>query len=273
MHSKIANAIGLKTHPVALMWADKAPEDAIRYKPGHWACVMSMFAAVAMKGRVGAFDRETYGCWGGGVGLGFGNCYGTFPGGVDGFCRFLADGNENCEEGRAIGKQIAAWRDDRLLDDFTHGERYLQTAQVTARFLHAIPMRDIPAQYVVVAPLDVVETAGEKVKSVTFFVDADQLSALIVLANYTEPEVENVIVPWAAACQVIGIFGYRECERERPRGLVGMTDLSARVTLRSSLGKGVLSFTAPWPLFQKMERAVEGSFLERPTWLALMGEK
>jgi len=95
MRSKVTEAIGLRTHPVALMWADRAPEDATCFRPGRWACVMSLFAAVAAKGRVGAFDRQTYGCWGGGVGLGFGNCYQTFPGGIDGFCRFLADGNDH----------------------------------------------------------------------------------------------------------------------------------------------------------------------------------
>ena len=94
MDSKITGAIGLKTNAVALIWADAAPDGAICFKPGRWGCVMAVFATVAAKGRVGAFSRQTYGCWGGGVGLGFGNCYQTFPGGLAAFCGFLADGNE-----------------------------------------------------------------------------------------------------------------------------------------------------------------------------------
>ena len=63
MESKIASAIALTNHPVALVWADAAPEGAVSFKPGRWGCVMSVFAAGAAKARVGAFDRQTYGCW------------------------------------------------------------------------------------------------------------------------------------------------------------------------------------------------------------------
>ena len=68
-----------------------------------------------------------------------------------------------------------------------------------------------------------------------------------------------MIVPWAAGCQVIGIFAFRELERERPRGLIGMTDISARKNVRATLGEHALSFTAPWPPFQEMEQNVEGA--------------
>jgi hypothetical protein len=266
MQSKIATAIGLENHPVALVWADAAPPDAIRFKPGRWGCVVAVFAAAAAKGRVGAFDRQTYGCWGGGVGLGFGNCYQVFPGGVEGFCRFLADGNEVCEEGRRVGEQVAQWGGPRLTEDFLHGERYLKDASVTKRFLQALPLRDIPARYVVVKPLDRADPGHEDIKSVTFFADTDQVSALVILANYTEPDLENVAVPWAAACQVMGIFAYRELERDHPRALLGMTDISARLNVRASLGSKLLSLTLPWQLFTKMEQNVDGSFLHCRTW-------
>ena len=49
---------------------------------------------------------------------------------------------------------MAAWGGGRLTDDFLNGERYLKDADVTRRFLEALPMRDIPAQHVIVKPLD-----------------------------------------------------------------------------------------------------------------------
>jgi hypothetical protein len=269
MNSKLANAIGLKTHPVALIWAETVPQGSIQFKPGRWGCVTSMFATVAAKGLVGAFDRKTYGCWGGGVGLGFGNCYENFPGGIEGFCHFLSDGNEHSAEGRRVGEQIAQWGDRHLLDDYLQGERYLKDADITRRFLKTLPICDIPAQYVVLKPLDASDPDKDIIKNVTFFVDPDQFSALVVLANYSNPELENVAVPWGAGCQVLGILAYRELEREHPRALVGMTDISARQNVRAALGEDVMSVTMPWPLFLKMEQDVEGSFFGRSTWQEL----
>ena len=272
MESKIAQAITLSNHPVALIWADVAPEDATSFKPGHWACVMSLFAAAAAKGRVGAFDRQTWGCWGGGVGLGFGNCYETFPGGLEGFYGFLGDGNEQTEKGRAVCQQVAGWGNRKMADDFRLGERYLKDGATTQAWLEKFPFCDVPAKWVVVKPLEQVDPAVDNVKSVTFFVDPDRLSGLVVLANRTEPahEQDNVTIPWGAGCQSIGAFTYRELQREHPRAVVGLTDISARNTVRPMLGNNVMSFTAPWPVFLKMEENVADSFLQRESWREMM---
>lgn len=167
--------------------------------------------------------------------------------------------------------KAAGW--GRMADDFLKGERYVKSAEDTRRFVQTLPIQDIPAKFVVVKPLDKVDADKEETKSVTFFVDPDRLSALVILANYPRPEDENVVIPWAAGCQVMGIFAYKELAREHPRALVGMTDISARKNVRATLGEHTLSFTAPWPLFQEMERNVEGSFLQRSTWSALQKSK
>jgi hypothetical protein len=157
----------------------------------------------------------------------------------------------------------------RLADDFLKGERYIRTPEDTRRFFENLPIQDIPAKFVVVKPLDQADPERDDIKNVTFFVDPDGFSALVILANYRRPEAENVIVPWAAACQVLGILSYRELQRDHPRGLVGMTDISARKNVRATLGANALSFTAPWPLFQEMEENVPESFLQRRTWRSL----
>ena len=270
MESKLARAIDLKTHAMAITWADNAPANALQFKSGAWGCVVSLFAAVATKGKTAAFHRDTYGCWGGGVGLGFGNQYEVFPGGVECFCGFLAQGNNHTEKGKQIGAQLAAGAGARIAEDFIHGEGYMYTAETTQRFLESMPIRDLGEKYVVAKPLEAVEPS-EEVKSVTFFVEPDALSALVILANYTRPEIDNVRIPWAAGCQVIGIYAYNELEQNSPRALVGMTDISARRNTRASLGKHIMSFTMPWPVFLAMEKNVEGSFLERETWAGITG--
>ena len=269
MESRIAKAMAMESRPVALLWTDDKPPDAVEFKPGRWGCAVSLFAQAASRGRPAVFSRETYGCWGGGVGLGFGNRYEDFPGGVDGFCRFLSDGNAKWEGGAAMGSKLASSGGQRFAGDWLLGERYLKDAKTTLRFLDSMPMREVPAKYVLVKPLEATDPEREQVQSVTFFTDPDRLSALTVLANYTRPCEENVAIPWAAGCQVMGIFAYREAEKAHPRALVGLTDLSARKHVRPSLGEHVMTFTAPWSLFLEMEGNVENSFLQRETWHAL----
>ncbi len=273
MKSLIAEAIHLKTRPVALVWTDAEPEGAARFKPQAWGCVVSLFAAAATRGITGVFDRQGYGCWGGGVALGFGNQYENFPGGVECFCRFLSTGNEESDDGRPVGEQMRAQGWGRMADDFLKGERYVKSPDDTRRFVQSMPICDIPSKFVVAKPLDQVDQEKDVVRNITFFVEPDELSALVILANYSRPDEVNVIIPWAAGCQIMGIFAYRELDRDRPRGLVGMTDISARKNVRATLGQNILSFTAPWPLFLEMESHVEGSFLQRSTWKMLQDSR
>jgi hypothetical protein len=51
--------------------------------------------------------------------------------------------------------------------------------------------------------------------------------------------------------------------------LIGMTDISARNTIRASLGTSLMSLTAPWPAFLEIESNVDSSFLHRQTWREL----
>ena len=269
MESKIASAIHLELEAVALIWADERPEEAMEFAPGKWGCVMFHLAAAA-KGKTAAASRETFGCWGGGVGLGFGDQYRSFPGGEECFCRFLSSGNAGSEPGQTIGQQMAASGATAMAEEFLQGERYLKSPQVVAKFLAGLPIIDIPARYVVMKPLREVDFTRDNVRSITFLVNPDQLSALVVLANYEGEHNENVVIPFAAGCQAIGICTYRENEQENPRAVVGLVDLSARKNVRGQLGKDIMSFSVTAEMFQRMERNVEGSFLERETWKSLL---
>jgi len=269
MESKIAGALQLKHSPVALLWADEKPEGALEFQKGKWGCVMFMFAG-AVKGKTAAFGRETFGCWGGGVGLGFGNRYEEFPGGVDCFARFLSTGNAGWERGEQVAEQLKPVVRKEFLHEFLEGERYLRSPELVERFVEELPITDVPAEYVLFKPLKDVDAEAENVVVATFPVNADQLSALVVLANYARPGIENVSVPFGAGCQTIGVLPYREARSERPRAVVGLTDLSARKYARKLLGKDLLTFSMPWKLFLDMEEQVEGSFLQRDTWKSLL---
>ncbi|MFC1848559.1 DUF169 domain-containing protein, partial [Chloroflexota bacterium] len=111
-----------------------------------------------------------------------------------------------------------------------------------------------------------VDDGKEKPATVVFLADMDQLSALMVLANYERECNETAIIPFAAGCQQIGIYPFDEALREHPRAVVGLTDISARVQIKRQLKDDVMSLAVPFAMFREMEANVPGSFLERNTW-------
>ncbi len=266
--SRIAEAIRLKYPPVALIWTDQRPEKALQFKKGKWGCIMWLVASAA-KGKTAVCDRETFGCFGGGVGVGFGAQYKNFPGGEGCFFHFLSSGNARWAKGRRVAEQVKPFMREEAYDDFIEGERYLKTPEQVEAFVKGLPITDIPATFVVFKPLNKVDLKQETPRSAIFFADPDQLSALVILANYGRGDNENAIIPYAAGCQTIGIYPYREAHAGKPRAVVGLTDLSARVPIRRQLEDNLMTFTVPFAMFQEMEENVEGSFLQRPTWLEL----
>jgi uncharacterized protein (DUF169 family) len=273
MESAIAKAIQLKYQPVALMLSDEKPHDAMQFSEGKWGCVMWLIVHAA-KGKAAVADKKTFGCIGGGVGLGFGNQYKNFPGGEEGFCHFLSTGNADRKGGTDIAEKIKPYMTKESHDNFLHGERYIKSPELVEKFINALPLTEIPAKYVVFRPLFDIDATKEKPKTIIFFVNPDQLSALTVLANYGRGDNENVIIPYAAGCQTIGIYPYREAQSKNHRAVVGLTDLSARVYVRKQLGDPhIMTFSVPFSFYEEMERNVPGSFLERHTWLSLLSEK
>jgi uncharacterized protein (DUF169 family) len=242
--SKIATALKLKKYlPVAVLRSNVKPEGALQFKEARWGCVAAVMVA-ASKGRTAVFDRHTFGCVGGGTGLGFGDQYKSFP-----IEYLLSTGNQS--EYRIGGHRT------RL----TEGEGYFRTPDLARKFVDALPMRDIPEEYVVLRPLAEVNDADEP-SLVMFLANPDQLSALMVLANYSRADRDSVVAPFGAGCQSI-LFGFAESERTPPRAVIGFTDIS----VRKHVDRDILSFTVPWTMFQEMENIVAGSFLEKDQWL------
>jgi hypothetical protein len=272
MESKIASAISLNYHPVAMIWSDQMPAQAMQFKEGKWGCIMWL-AAGAAKGKAAACDRKTFGCFGGGVGMGFGDQYVNFPGGKDCFCHFLSYGNTQWEQGRQAAEKVKPFLRKESYDNFVSGERYIKTPERVHQFIENLPITDIPAEYVIFKPLADIDPQQETPRVIVFFADPDQLSALVVLANYDRPDNLNVIIPYAAGCQTIGIYPYQEAKAEKQRAVVGLTDLSARVSICRLLEDHLMTFAVPLAMFEEMENNVADSFLERPTWQELRSGK
>ena len=244
MLSRIAEALGLKQPPVAIQLTDTKPENATQFKEGRRGCVAAMLCAAA-KGRTGVFDRKTYGCPGGGTGLGFGNCYVGVP--ID---RLLSTGGQ---AGLPNGQTF----------DMGEGERFFESPEVASRWANDLPCREVPTEFIVCKPLDQV-AEGESVSLILMFVNPDQLSALVTLAGFRRGAINATVSPWGAACQSI-LFAHAEAESANPRGVMGFFDISQR----GKIARELLSFTMPYRMYLEMESSVDDSFLCTPPWQKL----
>ena len=272
MQSKIQQILKPKYNPVAILWSDQKPDGALQFAKNRWGCVMSLFAQAA-KGKTAAINRETAGCGGGEIGLGFGRSYHErYPGGIECFYRFLSSGNADSEAGRSAAENYRRYNHASGVDDFLQGERYIKTPELVKKRIDKMPTFDLGDKYVIFKPLQNVEDNKETPEIVVFLANPEQLSALVVLANYACEDGENVIIPFGAGCHNIGILAYQEAKREKPRAVIGLTDLSARLQVVNSLGREFLTFAMPYKLYQEMESNANGSFLNRNTWRELTGE-
>jgi hypothetical protein len=93
-------------------------------------------------------------------------------------------------------------------------------------------------------------------KTVTFYVDADQLAALILGANYNAgpDDAPAVMAPFGSGCsQLLPLFG----DLDIPQAIVGATDIA----MRQWLPPDTLAFTVTKPMFEQLCDLDERSFL------------
>jgi uncharacterized protein (DUF169 family) len=268
MQSKIAEALRLRNEPVAILWTNEKPKDALGFKGRGAGCALVLLAQAALRGKTAAFDRDNFGCMGAGTGLGFGLQQENFPlGGFETFKYFLSIGLEGQGKDDLVEK-ASKLGSREMRENFLKGEGYKKTPDLVGNFLKELPIIEVPTKYVVFKPLKDLEEQDEPVV-VVFIANSDQISALVGLANYDRPGIENVVTPMGAGCHQICIDAYREAERENPRAVLGLTDPSARKNVRPLLGSDVFTFAIPYKRFLEMEACVDESFLSRSTWKSL----
>jgi uncharacterized protein (DUF169 family) len=211
--------------------SDPGTANMVKPPSGH-QCIIGPFAKV-QKGRDLCFDVNSVGCFGGKKYLGFSDEV------MPNFEYFLSCG--------IPGK--------------LEGERYKKSPELVKSTMQNIPQFLSPESFIVFKRWDKLVESDEP-QVVIFFAQPDVLSGLFTLANFDEAEPNGVFAPFCAGCASIVQYPYLERSSERPRGVLGMFDVSARPFTR----RDTLTFAAPMNKFSKMVENMDESFLITPSW-------
>jgi len=141
------------------------------------------------------------------------------------------------------------------------GERYKKSPELVREVLKQQAPFTAPAKFIVFKRWDLLEPADTP-EVVIFFAQPDVLSGLFTLSNYEEAEPNGVFAPFSAGCGSIVQYPYLEGKAKRPRGVIGMFDVSAR----RFVPKEELTFSAPMNKFTRMVDDMEESFLITGSW-------
>ena len=141
------------------------------------------------------------------------------------------------------------------------GERYKKSPELVREVMKRMPQFEAPAKFIVFKRWDRLEESDNP-EVVIFHARPDVLSGLFTLANYEEADLNGVFTPFSAGCGSMVLHPYLEKDSERPRGVIGMFDVSARPYVK----KDELTFAAPMPKFHRMVDNMEESFLITSSW-------
>jgi uncharacterized protein (DUF169 family) len=141
------------------------------------------------------------------------------------------------------------------------GERYKKSPELVKEAMKRVPEFRAPAKYIVFKRWDMLEEPDEP-DVVIFFAPPDVLSGLFTLANFDEADPNGIFAPFAAGCHSIVQYPYLEKNSDRPRGVLGMFDVSARPWV----SEDILTFSVSMNKLVRMVENMEESFLITQSW-------
>ncbi len=142
------------------------------------------------------------------------------------------------------------------------GERYIKTPELARKYFAITKPRPAPANYCVLKPIENFQQGDIKPEVVAFFAPPDVLSGLFTLTNYALETTDAVYTPFGSGCSAILTYPLKEAEKEAPRAVIGMFDVSARPMVE----RNILTISMPYSVFSKLLENVSDSFLRTESW-------
>ena len=225
-------ALGLKESPLGIFYTADKPE-GVTPKEGISGCMIGLLQQARKKGETVFFDKSHFGCPGGAYYMGF----------------------------REIPRPNIEYFLSCGIPGEMEGERYIKTPERAREYFAQMKPRPAPASYCVFKPLDQFKN-NEKPEVVTLFAPPDILSGLFTLTNYALESTDAVLTPFGSGCSTMLTYPLKEAEKEQPRALLGMFDVSARPMVE----RDILTLSMPYSVFLRLLENVPGSFLQTESW-------
>ena len=272
MESEIVRHLQPEFAPVAVVWSDSIPDDAVQFKKGRFGCVLYLFAEASRRGRVAGGNRESITCNGGCAALGLGVDFDASEEQLDRYAAVFSKGLRSASNRHAYRTEMEAapkaWRS--VLE---YGERRHRDAELAREWiLRELPRYEAPYEYVLFKPLDRTDL-DENIRAIIFPVSPLELAGLVTLAGSVMHGTDPVRVPQGPACTSLGAFAYAEGDSPAPRAVLGMTDVDGREAMRKRFRQDILTLTLPALLFTQMEEEANDCVFQLPSWQALVGKR
>lgn len=222
----LLNAAAIRIKPIGFY---DAP-DAEPFRPvvgphqGRWACVF-MFYKRWQRGDTLQITTDNYGCGGAGT--------------------YLLDRQSRSRE--------------EMVDFLYKQEGLKATSELTGQWIDRVRHYQPNHRHLFLGPLK--PEQYQYLRTVTFFVNPDQLSLLITGAHYREAmgEPPPVLSSFSAGCRLlVSIFE----DLTTPQAVIGATDIAAR----KFLPPDILAFTVTRPMFEQLCELDDRSFLHKRFW-------
>ena len=206
-----------------------APEPAafgplVKPPRGKYKCIFDFYINW-LNGETLDLAKDSFGCGGCGTWL-----FGVKTRSREEYLKFLVDG----EGLKASHELMNQWLD--------HHQPY----QPEHQHILMGPLRDDQYQYL---------------KSITFYINPDQLGVLMLGAQYysSPSDPTPVLAPFGSGCmELLPLFD----DLEIPQAIIGATDIA----MRQFLPPDILAFTVTKPMFERLCNLDEKSFLYKPFW-------
>ena len=137
------------------------------------------------------------------------------------------------------------------------GEGLKATREIMNKWVEARKPYEQEHPYLLMGPLK--DDKYDLLKTVSFFVNPDQLAALVIGANYRSVpgDVPAVIAPFGAGCmELLPLFE----DLNVPQAMIGATDIA----MRQYLPPDILLFTVTKPMYEQLCDLGQESFLYKP---------